>query len=56
MPPLDYVPGVPPPFGALHEAAAPWQPNEPETSPVRHAAAAPAARSNPEPHPSPTEP
>jgi hypothetical protein len=29
----EYPPSVPPASGALHEPAAPWPPNEPETGP-----------------------
>jgi hypothetical protein len=39
------------PGRALHEQAAPWLPNEPETGPARRAAAAPASRTKPQPQP-----
>jgi hypothetical protein len=45
----EYLPNKPPTPGTLHEPAAPWRPNEPES--VR-----PASRSNPKPHPSATRP
>jgi hypothetical protein len=55
MPEPEYPPSEPPaPARTLHEPAAPWRPNEPES--VRHAASVPASRTNPKPHPSPTRP
>jgi hypothetical protein len=45
----DGMPGPGASGGALHEPAAPWLPNEPETGPARHAAAAPASRNQPKP-------
>jgi hypothetical protein len=46
--PLECVPSEPPaPGRALHEQAAPWLPNEPETGPARHAAVASASQPQP---------
>ena len=50
----DYLTSAPPVTGALHEPAAPWLPNEPES--VRHAASLPASSTNPKAHPAPTRP
>ena len=47
----DVMPEPGAPGRALHEQAAPWLPNEPETGSARHAAAAPASRTNPQPQP-----
>jgi hypothetical protein len=45
----EVMPGPGASGGALHEPAAPWLPNEPETGPARYAAAAPASRNQPKP-------
>jgi hypothetical protein len=42
----EYLPTEPPPPGALHEPAAAWIPNEPETGSDRHA----LSRTSPKPH------
>jgi hypothetical protein len=52
---LEHVLPDRPAPGALHEPAAPWTPNEPESGAVRQAASVTAARTNPK-HPSPTRP
>ena len=53
-PRLEYVLPAPPASGrALHEPAAPWTPNEPETGRAR-SAPAPASGMNPKPHPHPS--
>jgi hypothetical protein len=56
-PRLEYVPSAPSlPARTLHEAAALWLQEEPETGRARHAAPTPASRTNPAPHPNSTRP